>query len=372
MQSPNASSQDPCGEGPREVKESAQGHTARARSTAGAGEARPGYPQALAAVLGSGLRCSEDGSPEPDSQMWEEGNSASAGSRCAGRGPGWAGEDTASSHSPLPSTRRAGVRPLTPRWWSRLVHRTEPWDGRLRPTADAGRKMSPEALLAGPSPSSSWGRGVPPRQPRRLCPDSSGLCPPGRERLGLDLPTTPPLQERAWAVRSISPGRLLSSTTGPPRPPDPASLPGAGSTKVPSPPENLPQGSPSISTRPPRALDLDERELPSDASPNPHEGAACSSSAQRHSRSSCSFRALPGEAPSRTEPDPMRETRSSTPNPAGGTGVHAPEAPQVPQPTRHDHEGAVAAGPVSTTREDGELTLTALCLQKPQEGGERG
>lgn len=43
--------------------------------------------------------------------------------------------------------------------------------------------------------------------------------------------------------------------------------------KGPGPPQNLLQGSPSISTRPLRALDLDERELPSNASPNPHEGA---------------------------------------------------------------------------------------------------
>ena len=59
------------------------------------------------------------------------------------------------------------------------------------------------------------------------------------------------------------------------RPLDPASPPGAGPTKGPSPPQNLPQGSPSIATRPLRALDLEERKLPGGASPNSHERPAC-------------------------------------------------------------------------------------------------
>lgn len=45
MQSPNTSSQDPCGEGPREVKESAQGHTARAGAQQGQGKLVPATPR---------------------------------------------------------------------------------------------------------------------------------------------------------------------------------------------------------------------------------------------------------------------------------------------------------------------------------------
>lgn len=110
------------------------------------GEARP-LPGALAVVLG-GRSVQKMDLP---SLTGEEGNSASAGSRHTGRGPGRAGEDTASGHSPLPSTRWARGRPLSPGRWSRLVHRTKPWNGRLRPKAGAGRKTSPEALpLASP------------------------------------------------------------------------------------------------------------------------------------------------------------------------------------------------------------------------------
>ena len=232
-------------------------------------------------------------------------------------------------------------------------------EGSTPPTGRGGSAQT--AVVSAHQAGRGWASTCPHPRPCRNEPGPSGPSLQG----GCSAPQPAlPGPQTLHLYRELAPRRYPVPHKTSPKGPQ-ASLPGAGSTKVPSPPQNLPQGSPSISTRPPRALDLDQRELPSDASPNPHEGAACSSSARRHSRSSCSFRALPGEAPSRTEPDSTRETRSSTPNPAGGTGVHAPQAPQAPQPTRHDHEGAVTSGPVSTARDNGELTLTALCLQKP-------
>ena len=128
-----------------------------ARSTAGEGK------RALAAVLGGGPKCSEDGSPEPDVGRRKQrlGQPSPRGAGAQARGQAGLGK------------RWPAARDLHHKVVVKAGSQNEAlgWEAQ----AHGGCWKENEALPAGLSPPPSWGKGVRPLQLRRLCPDSSGL-----------------------------------------------------------------------------------------------------------------------------------------------------------------------------------------------------
>lgn len=143
---------------------------------------RPGRPQ-----------CSEDGSPKPDRGRRKQ-RLRREQAHGQGAGPGWGRHGQWPQPSPVYSVGKREA-PL-PKAVVKAGAQNEALGREAQAQGGCWKENEPRGSAAGQSPSSSWERGVPqPRRPRRLCPDSSGLCPPGRERLGLNLPTPPTLQE---------------------------------------------------------------------------------------------------------------------------------------------------------------------------------
>ena len=202
----------------------------------------------------------------------EEGNSASAGSRHTGRGPGRAGEDTASGHSPLPSTRRARGRPLTPRRWSRLVHRTKPWDG-TGPRRVLEGKRAPR-LCRWPVPLVLLGEGsTPPPPAEEALPRQQWSLPPRPGEAGPQPAHTPGPAGMSLGCQVCLSRAATQLHDRPSQAPRPCTSPASWSHEGPQAPREPPPRVPEHLNQTSEGPGSGREGAAQQPSPNPHKGA---------------------------------------------------------------------------------------------------